>query len=158
MKYEEKFSESVMHIYKTFLLNGDYLSFIALEWEISRKKTSFEEDQLSGLLIEQELLFSLPLWRFMRHGSFEIGNSQCEVGRRHALLRCGIIHALEVGKEYPSSLLAQVHANKFYYDSVEGTLGAIWVDSGSLYASKEVLDRMGILKFMRCIRSRNSRS
>ncbi|CZR61729.1 related to Dcl-2 dicer RNA helicase/RNAseIII CAF [Phialocephala subalpina] len=148
MKYEEELSHSLMHLYKTSLVNGDYLSFIALEWKITQRKTDLKEDPASGLPTKEESVFSLPLWKFMRHGLPDIGDTQCEVERRHALLRCDIIHALERGKEYPWSLLARVNANKFYSDLVESMLGAVWVDSGSLDACEQVLDRMGILKLM----------
>ena len=148
MEYEEELSHSLMHIYKTSLVNGDYLSFIALEWKITQRKTELKVDPDSGLLTEEGSLLSLPLWRFMRHGLLDIGHTQCEVERRHALLRCDIIHALERGNEYPWSLLARVNANKFYSDLVESLLGAVWVDSGSLDACLQVLERMGILKLM----------
>ena len=148
MKYEKELSHSLMHIYKTSLVNGDYLSFIALEWKITQRKTDLKEDPDSGLLTEEESLFSLPLWRFMRHDLPDIGNIHCKVERRHALLRCDIIHALEWGKEYPWSLLARINANKFYSDLVESMLGAIWVDSGSLDVCKQVLDTIGVLTSM----------
>ncbi|KAF8859184.1 RNase3 domain-containing protein, partial [Acephala macrosclerotiorum] len=148
MKYEEELSHPLMHLYKTSLVNGDYLSFIALEWKITQRKTDLKEDPDSGVLTKEESVFSLPLWRFMRHGLPDIGDTQCEVERRHALLRCDIVHALEKGDEYPWSLLARVNANKFYSDLVESILGAVWVDSGSLDACEQVLDRMGILKLM----------
>jgi dsRNA-specific ribonuclease len=147
MKYED-LSHSLMHLYKTSLVNKDYLGFIALEWKIMQKKTDMKEDAESGQLTEEETLFSLPLWRFMRHGMFGIGATQSRVEHRHALLRSDIIHALECGMEYPWSLLAKVNANKFYSDLVESLLGAVWVDSGSLDACEQVLDRMGILNFM----------
>jgi dsRNA-specific ribonuclease len=142
MKYEEEISHSLMHLYKTSLVNGDYLSFIALEWKTDLKNPG------SGLLTEEESVFPLALWRFMCHGLPDIGNKQCEVERRHAMLRCDINHALEKGKEYPWHLLARVNANKFYSDLVESILGAVWVDSGSLEACEQVLNRMGILKLM----------
>ena len=153
--YEDELSHSLMHLYKTSLVNGDYLSFLALEWNITQKKTSLKEDQGFGLMTEVESLFSLPLWKFMRHGLFGIGDIQREVGRRHASLRCDILRAFEIGMEYPWALLAKIHANKFYSDLVESLLGAVWVDSGSLDACKQVLDRMGIFKLMhRLVRDR----
>jgi dsRNA-specific ribonuclease len=99
-------------------------------------------------MTEVESLFSLPLWRFMRHGLFAIGETQREVERRHASLRCDILHAFESGMEYPWTLLAKINANKFYSDLVESLLGEIWVDSSSLDACKQVLERMGMFKLM----------
>jgi len=147
-KYEGKLSHSLMHLYKTSLVNGDYLGFIALEWKLTQRRTVVRECPESGIPVIEESTFSLPLWRFMRHSLPGIGDAQCEVERRHALLRPDIIHALESGTEYPWSLLAQINANKFYSDLVESLLGAVWVDSGSFDACEQVLERMGILKFM----------
>jgi dsRNA-specific ribonuclease len=149
ISYEDELSHSLMHLYKTTLVNADYLGFLALEWKITQKKNDIKKDPKSGLITEVQSLFSLPLWRFMRHGAFSIGETQREVERRHALLRCDILHVLENGREYPWTLLAQIYANKFYSDLVESLLGAIWVDSGSLDACKRVLDRMGMFKLMR---------
>ena len=149
MQYEGELSHSLMHLYKTSLVNGDFLSFLALEWKITQKKTDLKEDPSSGLITDVESVFSLPLWKFMRHGLFGIGDVQCEVERRHASLRCDILRVFECGMEYPWALLAKIHANKFYSDLVESLLGAVWVDSGSLDACKQVLDRMGIFKLMR---------
>jgi dsRNA-specific ribonuclease len=148
MAYEGKISHSLMHLYKTTLVNGDYLSFLALEWKIAQKKSDLKEDPRSGRFNEVESLFYLPLWRFMRHGLFSIGETQREVERRHALLRCEILQEFESGMEYPWALLARIHANKFYSDLIESLLGAVWVDSGSLEVCKQVLGRMGMLKLM----------
>jgi dsRNA-specific ribonuclease len=148
LKYEETLSHSLMHLYKTSLVNGDYLGFIALEWKLTQRQTAVKECPESDLPMIEESTFSLPLWRFMRHNLPGIGDAQCEVERRHAMLRTDIIRALEHGTEYPWSLLAQMNANKFYSDLVESLLGAIWVDSGSFDACEQVLDRMGVLKLM----------
>jgi dsRNA-specific ribonuclease len=148
MSYEGRLSHSLMHLYKTTLVNGDYLSFLALEWKIAQKKTDMIEDPRSGRFNEVESLIYLPLWRFMRHGLFSIGETQREVERQHALLRCKILQEFESGMEYPWALLARIHANKYYSDLVESLIGAVWVDSGSLEACKQVLERMGVLKMM----------
>ena len=148
MSYEGMLSHSFMHLYKTTLVNGDYLSFLALEWKIAQRKSDVKEDSRSGTFKEVESLFYLPLWRFMRHGVSSIGETQREVERRHALLRCEILQDFESGMEYPWALLARIHANKFFSDLIESLLGAVWVDSGSLEVCKQVLDRMGMLKLM----------
>jgi len=148
MAYEGMLSHSFMHLYKTTLVNGDYLSFLALEWKIAQRKSDVKEDSRSGTFKEVESLFYLPLWRFMRHGMSSIGETQREVERRHALLRCEILQDFESGMEYPWALLARIHANKFFSDLIESLLGAVWVDSGSLEVCKQVLDRMGMLKLM----------
>ena len=151
LAYEDKLSHSLMHLYKTALVNGDYLGFIALEWNITQKKTHLKENPKSGSMEKVESQFALPLWRFMRHASSGIGKEQQYVERRHALLRKDILCAIESGTDYPWSLLAKVHINKFYSDLVESLLGAVWIDSGSMDACKQLLDRMGILPYLRRI-------
>lgn len=148
MKYEDKLSHSLMHLYKTALVNGDYLGFIALEWNMTQKRLGLRESQQIGVIEEVELTFTLPLWRFMRHGASEIGNIQVVVERRHRTLRLEILSAIQSGTEYPWTLLASLNANKFYSDMVESLLGAVWVDSGSIEASKQLLDRMGVLQYL----------
>lgn len=146
--YEDKLSHSLMHLYKTALVNGDYLGFVALEWSITQKRTDLKEDRLTGVMEEVESKFSLALWRFMRHGLFEVGNKQREVERRHVSLRREILYAIESGTDYPWTLLPSINANKFYSDIVESLLGAVWVDSGSMDACKQLLDRMGMLRYL----------
>ena len=148
MAYEDKLSHSFMHLYKTALVNGDYLGFIALEWNITQKKTDLKENPKSGSIEKVESQFALPLWRFMRHGSTGVGREQRDVERRHALLRHDILCAIESGTDYPWTLLAKIHMNKFYSDLVESLLGAVWIDSGSMDTCKQLLDRMGILQYL----------
>lgn len=147
-KYDDKLSHSLMHLYKTALVNGDYLGFIALEWRITQKKRDLKEDRVSGVMEEVESEFSLPLWRFMRHRIFEIGNRQREVEHRHASLRREILDAIESGTAYPWTLLVSINANKFHSDIVESLLGAVWVDSGSMDICKQLLNQMGILPYL----------
>lgn len=155
MKYEDELSNSLMHLYKTSLVNGDYLSFLALEWKTTQKRTDVKEDPTSGLITEVESLLSLPLWKFMRHGLSDIGDAQRELEHRHTSLRLNILRILECGMEYPWALLAKIQAKKFYSDIVKSLLGAIWVDSGSLDACRQVLARMGVFKLMhRLVRDR----
>jgi hypothetical protein len=68
LAYENELSHSLLHLYKTALVNGDYLSFLALKWKITQKQKDPKKDPCSDLVAEVESLFSLPLWRFMRHG------------------------------------------------------------------------------------------
>lgn len=148
MKYEDRLSHSLMHLYKTALVNGDYLGFIALEWNITQNRIDLRENQQTSVIEKVESTFSLPLWRFMRHGASEIGNIQGKVERRHGALRLEILSAIESGSDYPWTLLASLNANKFYSDLVESLLGAVWVDSGSMEATKQLLDRMGIVQYL----------
>lgn len=153
--YEDNLSLSFMHLCKTALVNGDFLGFIALEWSINQRKTCLNENQLTGVMEMVDSNFSLPLWRFMRHGMLDVGMEQQEVVHRHALLRHDILSAIDSGTEYPWVLLASIQANKFYSDIVESLLGAAWIDSGSMEACREILNRMGIINYLhRIVRDR----
>ena len=48
--YEDKLSHSFIHLYKTALVNGDYLGFIALEWNLTQMRTDLKEDRLIGVM------------------------------------------------------------------------------------------------------------
>ncbi len=146
--YEDSVSLSFMHLCKTALVNGDFLGFIALEWSINQRKTCFTENPLTGVMEMVDCNFSLPLWRFMRHGMLDVGMEQQEVIHRHAQLRHNILSAMASGAEYPWVLIASIQANKFYSDIVESLLGAVWIDSGSMEACREVLSRMGIINYL----------
>lgn len=148
-EYDSELPPSLMHLYKAALVSGDYLGFIALEWNIVQERKELEEDLISGSMTEVKSQFALPLWRFMRHSSSEIGNQQRKVKARHASLCRDIQNAIKSGTHFPWRLLATLHANKFYSDIVESLLGAVWVDSGSIHACKQVLDRMGVLEYLR---------
>jgi dsRNA-specific ribonuclease len=57
LTYENEISHSLMHLYKTTLVNGDYLSFLALEWKITQKKKELKNDPSSDVITEVESLF-----------------------------------------------------------------------------------------------------
>ena len=147
-RFEDSLPLSFMHLCKTALVNGDFLGFIALEWSITQKETRSKENPLTGVMEVIESEFQMPLWRFMIHGMLDVGREQQEIVRRHTLLRHHILLAMESGSEYPWTLLASIRANKFYSDIVESLLGAVWVDSGSMEACRQILDLMGIIKYL----------
>ncbi|KAH7407652.1 RNase3 domain-containing protein [Cadophora sp. MPI-SDFR-AT-0126] len=154
-RLEESIPLSFMHQCKTALVNGDFLGFIALEWSITQKETCSKENHLTGVMEVIESEFQMPLWRFMRHGMLDVGLEQQEILRQHTLLRHDILSAIESGRKHPWTLLARLQANKFYSDIVESLLGAVWIDSGSMEACRQMLDLMGIVKYLhRIIRER----
>lgn len=147
-KYADQISCSLMHLFKTVLVNGDYLGFIALEWNITQTRIDLKENERTRVDEKLESTFSLPLWRFMRHHSPEIGTIQCEVERRYRSLRLEILNAIDSGPDYPWTLLASLKPNKFYSDIIESLLAAVWIDSGSLDVCKQLLKRMGVLRYL----------
>ncbi|KAH9206065.1 RNase3 domain-containing protein [Leptodontidium sp. 2 PMI_412] len=147
-RLEDSLPLSFMHLCKTALVNGNFLGFIALEWSITQKETCWKENHLTGVMEVIDSEFQKPLWRFMRHGMLDVGIEQQEIARRHRSLRHDILSAMESGSEYPWTLLARIQANKFYSDIVESLLGAVWIDSGSMETCRQILDLMGIIKYL----------
>ncbi|KXX79980.1 Dicer-like protein 2 [Madurella mycetomatis] len=171
---EDRLDNSTLHLMKTALVNADVLGFLVMEWHVTQERMEVtgggaiggdeEEDEVSGpedtmaedakpadeteelRLVKSEV--SLPLWSFMRHGSADMGTIQQATKRRHAAMREEILEALWHGGAYPWALFARLQAQKFYSDLFESLLGAVWVDSGSIEACEEVVERAGILPLM----------
>ncbi|CAK7198922.1 Dicer-like protein 2 [Sporothrix eucalyptigena] len=56
---------------------------------------------------------------------------------------------LWTGHKYPWELLLGLGANKFHSDILEAVIGAIWVDSGSMTEVERLLEKVGILPYLR---------
>lgn len=157
-KHPTKLSHFQMHLLRTALVNADFLAFRCMEWATEQEKTGLVEIKTIGKDGETIVEFkkvstpiSLPLWRFMRHMSPKLGAVQVTTAKRHAELRNEINNSIQRGMQYPWALLAKLQAQKFYSDIVESLLGAAWIDSGSLDVCQGVVERMGILPYMRRI-------
>jgi dsRNA-specific ribonuclease/ERCC4-related helicase len=157
-KQERELSQFEMHLLRTVLVNADFLAFICMEWATQQEVTNLVEVKTSGEdgktvdeFQEVSTTMSLPLWRFMRHMSPQLGEVQVATAKRHEELRDEINNAIQHGTHYPWALLAKLQAPKFYSDIVESLLGAVWIDSRSVDVCREIVDRMGILPYMRRI-------
>lgn len=146
-----------MHLLRTALVNADFLAFLCMEWSVEQDRVEIIEQDIDRelKLIPQTTKLAIPLWKFMRHSSPKLGSVQLETTKRHASLRQDISTAITSGSNYPWALLAKLEAYKFYSDLVESLLGAIWVDSGSFEVCERVIERMGILPYMRRILNDN---
>jgi dsRNA-specific ribonuclease len=85
----------------------------------------------------------------MRRSSQVVTALQLETSNRHQKLRDDINAALARGSYYPWALLSRLQAPKFYSDVVESLLGAVYIDSGSMDACERVIERMGIMSYLR---------
>lgn len=156
---EPPLSHFQMHVLRTALVNADFLGFMCMEWSITQEtKEVVETCQVEGDDEEPRQLYqaissrtSLPLWRFLRHHSPKLAAEQAATSKRHTTLRAQINRAIETGSRYPWALLASLQAPKFYSDIVESLLGAVLIDSGSWDACQNLLERMGILQYLRRI-------
>jgi dsRNA-specific ribonuclease len=134
-----------LHLGRAALVNGYFLGFLVMEWCVKQQRMDVVDDSNSLEVTEE----SLPLWHFMRYSSGEMAAVQRETQGRHAELRGQILEAMEHGANYPWALLARLQAQKFYSDIFESLLGAVWVDSGSIEACRAIVERVGILPYMR---------
>ncbi|KAL8366055.1 hypothetical protein RB595_004708 [Gaeumannomyces hyphopodioides] len=159
-----------MHLLRTAMVNGDFLAFLTMEWRTPAtpqykvrggKRKRYESGDYSGEYEEVEEALKveevepqpgLPLWTFMRHASGDLTPEQQQTARRHAALAGQIRQAMESDMRYPWDLLARLRAQKVYSDVFEAIIGAVWVDSGSLEVCSGVVERAGILPYLRrCI-------
>lgn len=140
-----------MHLLRTALVNADFLAFTCMSFSISQDSGRVvSEGRGESMCFKGVTEFvDMPLWKFMRHDSAEIADVERETQRSFLELRESIKAAIEEGDEYPWYLLARLQAKKFYSDVVESVLGALWVDSGSSETCKELLEKMGVLRYAR---------
>ncbi|PHH82823.1 hypothetical protein CDD82_4695 [Ophiocordyceps australis] len=140
---EPRLPHFTMHRCKTAMVNADFLAFVVLQNGLLRSEP----------VVDQELNCELkdttwPVWKFMRHATAAIGAEQMATTKRHEALRGDIVAAMEHGTEYPWALLARMQAPKFYSDLFEALLGAIWIDSGSLKACRDLVSRFGLVGYL----------
>lgn len=151
---ERRLSHAQMNIYRSAVVNGRYLGFVALEWHTTEKGVRLRRGgaaDAAGDFARDAFDVDRALWHFMTYSSDEMAAEMRGVEGRFAALRGDIVRELESGTSYPWGLLARLRANDFYADLVESLVGAVWVDSGSMADCRKVLDRMGILRCLRRI-------
>ncbi|TVY20766.1 Dicer-like protein 2 [Lachnellula arida] len=146
-----------MHLLRTALVNADFLAFICMSWCIEQEASSLQQtggnssDSGPATFEEISTTVKFPLWRFLRHMSPTLSSVQTATSKHFAELQPEIKNAIEKGSHYPWALLAKLQAQKFYSDIIESLLGAVWIDSGSLDECTAIVERMGILKYLRRI-------
>lgn len=143
-KYERDMSQGEMHLLRTASVNADLLGFLALEWAVPQEVTEISKDKTA---IEKQT--KIPFWKFMRHASLDMGTAQRAAEERHALERDIILEAIHHGTEYPWAQLAHLNVPKFFSDFFESVLGAVWVDSGSMDVCAQIVERAGVLPYLR---------
>ncbi|KHJ32954.1 putative rnase3 domain-containing protein [Erysiphe necator] len=151
--YSYDLSHIRMHELRTAFVNADLLAFLCFELHANRKvfdiRLASEDSKNTDSIRCEESLHQVHLYCFMRHNSYAISQVQKYTNERFKDLRDEILNALENGGEYPWKALCGLKAEKFYSDMIESLLAAVWVDSGSLNAVVNVVEHIGILKFLR---------
>jgi len=146
-----------MHLLRTALVNADFLAFLCMSWGIEQEESNLQQTGGKGsgsdpaTFEEISTTVKFPLWRFLRHMSPTLSSVQLATSKQFAELQPEIEKVIENGSHYPWALLAKLQAQKFYSDIVESLLGAVWIDSGSLDECTAMVERMGILKYLRRI-------
>lgn len=132
-----------MHMLKTAMVNGDFLAFMTLELGLCFTESVVTEEKN---IVEKKVYFYL--YNFMRHASLGVGLEQKQTAERHKEFRGDILNVMENGTFYPWAMLAHVQAKKFFSDLFEALIGAVWVDSGTMEACEQLLERFGILGYL----------
>ncbi|KAG8665013.1 uncharacterized protein FPOAC1_012991 [Fusarium poae] len=141
-RFDPPVSNGRLHMIKTAMANAEFLAFTNMQHGLRRPEIEFKD----GEPVSTEV--SLPIWKFMRHGSPEMGRVMNETQARFESLRDEINAARTNGTHYPWTLLARLHPKKFYSDLFEAILGAIWFDSGNIETCAAFLHKFGILPYL----------
>ncbi|GKU15974.1 unnamed protein product [Fusarium langsethiae] len=141
-QFDPPVPNSRLHIIKTAMVNAEFLAFTNMQHGLRRPEIVFKDDEPVSTEV------SLPIWKFMRHGSPEMGRIMNETQTRFESLQDEINAAKTNGTHYPWTLLARLHPKKFYSDLFEAILGAIWVDSGNIKTCAAFLHKFGILPYL----------
>ncbi|RDW82110.1 p-loop containing nucleoside triphosphate hydrolase-27 [Coleophoma cylindrospora] len=152
-----------MHLLRTALVNADFLAFCCMEWSTAQTQTNIVEttdatEANQPVFHEVTSTLKFPLWKFMRHMCPPVAAVQEATSVKYGALRNEIKDAIERGTHYPwhqLTLLAGAPSQKFYSDLIESVLGAVWIDSGSFEACRDIVEKLGILSYMRRILSEN---
>ncbi|KAI2642218.1 RNase3 domain-containing protein [Xylaria nigripes] len=150
-KREPELTNHQMHLLKTVSVNADLLGFLMMEWHTTQETVSIPPHDQSVMLTQERL----PFWKFMRHRSYEVSRVQQNAESRYTAEREGIMNLFMEGTSHPWAELAHLDLPKFFSDMFESVLGAVWVDSGSLEACTQIVERVGILPYLRHIISDN---
>ncbi|EWG52521.1 hypothetical protein FVEG_11254 [Fusarium verticillioides 7600] len=149
-QHDPPISTGRLHMIKTAIVNGEFLSFVNLINSIQREDL---EVDTNGKL--ETKTTALPLWKFVRFNSSEMANAMVKTEERFESMREELTTALwSDGHEpsgdgpYPWVLLARLQPPKFYSDMFEAILGAVWVDSGSIEECTRVLERFQVMKYL----------
>ncbi|KAI1745424.1 RNase3 domain-containing protein [Xylaria scruposa] len=148
---DRELSNNQMHLLRTACVNADLLGFMVMEWCTTQETTEISPTDLTTIVTQK----SVPFWKYMRQRSTHIIGAQQAVEERHRAERGAILDAMAHSTDYPWAKLAHLDIPKFFSDMFESLIGAVWVDSGSMDKCKEIVERVGILPYLRRILSDN---
>ncbi|KAI0407085.1 RNase3 domain-containing protein [Xylaria palmicola] len=144
---EPELTNYEMHLLRVACVNADILGFLVMEWCVFQETTKILPRDLTTDTVRDPV----PFWKYMRYGSPDITQAQQAVDKCHKAERELILDAIANSTEYPWAQLSHLNIPKFFSDMFESLIGAVWVDSGSMEACKQVVERVGILPYLRRI-------
>ncbi|KAI0203083.1 RNase3 domain-containing protein [Astrocystis sublimbata] len=143
--HEVQLSNKRMHLIRTACVNADLLGFLVMEWNTTQETTEISPTDLVTTVSQNPV----PFWKYMRQRSAHVVDAQVATEERHAAERDAILDAIAHSPEYPWAKLAHLNIPKFMSDMFESLLGAVWVDSGSMEICAQIVERIGILPYLR---------
>ncbi|KAJ8133310.1 hypothetical protein O1611_g307 [Lasiodiplodia mahajangana] len=143
--HEPELTNSQMHLLRTASVNADLLGFMIMEWCTTQEVTEISPFDLSTTVTYKKV----PYWKYMIHKSTDVARLQRNTEERHAVERGAILDAIAHGTKYPWAQLAHLDIPKFFSDMFESLIGAVWIDSGSMKTCREIVERIGILPYLR---------
>ncbi|KAI1132220.1 RNase3 domain-containing protein [Nemania abortiva] len=149
--HKPELTNSQMHLLRMSSVNADLLGFLMMEWCTTQEVTEISPVDLTTTTSHKKV----PFWKYMVHKSSHVARVQRTAEERHASEREAILDAIAHSTEYPWAKLAHLDIPKFFSDMFESLIGAVWVDSGSIEICQGIVERIGILPYLRRMLSDN---
>jgi dsRNA-specific ribonuclease len=156
-KHSRDIPHFTMHLIRAAVVNAHLLAFFCLGAGLAHDRAEVTTDGATGAVEIRTTWKKTYLWEFMKHsGKLELLEAQRASAKRYDKLKLATNTALDHGRSHPWYLLLSLSAEKFFSDTIESILGAIFIDSGgNLQACKEFLERLGLMKYLRRIIEEN---
>jgi dsRNA-specific ribonuclease len=147
-QHAEELSEGQMTQIRAAVVNSNMLGYVCMTHSIPRKVYNIETVTLKQFRKDLRVE-TMPLWKYMRYESKELGEAldACNV-RYRGLSRC-IQQHIQSGRSYPWVALAELQPEAFYSDLVQSVIGAIYVDSGEDWsACQRFIETIGLSSYI----------
>jgi dsRNA-specific ribonuclease len=140
----EELSEGQMTEIKAAVVNSNMLGYVCMTHSIPREVFGIETVTLKQFR-KVRLVETMPLWKYMRYESKDLGEALDACDARYRGLCEYLQQQMQSGRSYPWAALAELHPEGFYSDLVQSVIGAIYVDSGEDWsACQQFIETIGI--------------
>lgn len=152
-EHVEELSEGRMTEIRAAVLSSNMLGYICMTHSVSREVFGIETITLKQFRKVRRVEV-MPLWKYMRYESKELGEALEAGNTRYRRLRRRLEQQMHGGRSYPWVTLAELQPEGFYSDLVQSVIGAIYVDSGEDWsACQQFLETIGISSYIQRILS-----